>query len=372
MRPGLKGAVLLAAVSLLAACGADKPKPTALEAVTPQIAGRLVWRAQVDGLAFPMQPAVRGEQLVVAGNDGTVLSLEAATGREQWRGSAGAKLSAGVGSDGRFAAVVSRDNDLVVLEGGALKWKAALKSRTTAAPLVAGERVFVMGVDRAVHAFDALDGRRLWSLQRPGEPLTLAQPGVLAAYKDTLLVGQGPLLVGVDPTRGSVKFELPLASPRGTNEVERLADLVGPPLRLGASVFCARAFQVAVACADVERQGVRWTRNAGGTQAIGGDAEFLFGADANDRVSAWRASSGEVAWTHERVLYRGLSAPLSAGKTVVFGDAEGYLHFFARDTGATLLRLPTDGSPIVAGPLLAGSTIVVGTRNGGLFAFRPE
>lgn len=372
MRASLWGVVLLAAASLLAACGADKPKPTPLESVTPQIAGRLVWRAQLDGLAFPMQPTVRGEQVVVAGNDGSVVALAAETGREVWRGSAGAKLSAGVGSDGRFAAVVSRDNELIVLEAGALKWKAALKSRTTAAPFVAGERVFVMGVDRAVHAFDVLDGRRLWTLQRPGEALTLAQPGVLAAYKDTLLVGQGPVLVGVDPTRGSVRFELPMASVRGTNEVERLADLVGPPLRLSASVFCARAFQASVACADLERPAVRWTRNAAGTRAIGGDSELIFGADANDRVSAWRASSGEVAWTHERLLYRGLSAPLSVGKVVVFGDAEGYLHFFARDTGATLLRLATDGSPIVAGPLLAGGTIVVGTRSGGLFAFRPE
>ena len=65
------------------------------------------------------------------------------------------------------------------------------------APLVAGERVFVVGVDRAVHAFDAIDGRRLWTLARPGDALTLSQPGVLAAYKDTLVVGQGALLTGV-------------------------------------------------------------------------------------------------------------------------------------------------------------------------------
>jgi GT2 family glycosyltransferase len=34
------------------------------------------------------------------------------------------------------------------------------------APLVAGERVFVLTVDRIVHAFDAIDGRRLWTMQR--------------------------------------------------------------------------------------------------------------------------------------------------------------------------------------------------------------
>jgi len=43
-----------------------------------------------------------------------------------------------------------------------------------------------------------------------------------------LLVGQGQRLTGVDPLRGSVRWEVPLANPRGTNEVERVADLVGP------------------------------------------------------------------------------------------------------------------------------------------------
>jgi outer membrane protein assembly factor BamB len=367
LRLGLLGV----AVAALAACSADKPKPTPLETVAPQIAGRLVWSTRVDTLNFPMAPTLRDGQFIVAGGDGTVLALDAQTGREQWRGSAGARLSAGVGSDGRFAAVVTRDNDLVVLERGALRWKTGLKSSVTAAPLVAGERVFVMGVDRAVHAFDALDGRRLWTLQRPGEALTLSQPGVLAAYKDTLVAGQGALLTGVDPLRGTVRWELPMAAPRGTNEVERLADLVGPLLRVG-NLFCARAFQAAVACADLDKPAVRWTRNAGGTQGVGGDADYVFGADATDRVTAWRMAGGETAWTQERLLYRGLSAPLSLGRAVVFGDVEGQLHFLARDTGQTLLRLPTDGSAVIGAPLLAGTTMLVATRNGGLFAFRPE
>ena len=366
----------LAAVLLvgLAGCAADKPKPTALEAITPQIAGRQVWSARVESVQFPLAVAVRAGAFIVAGSDGTVLSLDAQSGRELWRGQAGNKLSAGVGSDGRFAAVVTRDNELVVLDQGARLWSTRLASRTSTAPLVAGERVFVIGVDRIVHAFDALDGRRLWTLQRPGEALTLAQPGVLAAYKNTLVAGQGAVLVGADPTTGSVRWEVAITSPRGTNEVERLNDLVGPLLRVG-DTLCARAFQTAVGCvavADTDRASLRWSRNAGGQQAVGGDADFVFGGDATDRLSAWRAGGGELAWTHERLLYRSLSAPLSAGKAVMLGDLDGQVHFLAREDGKTLLRLPTDGSAVVAQPVLSGTTVLVVTRNGGLFAFRPE
>ena len=364
----VSGVVLLA---LLASCSSDKPKPTPLEAITPQIAGRLVWSARIEGAAPGLIALARDTEFTVAAADGTVLALQADNGREVWRGNAGARLNAGVGSDGRYAAVVTRDNEVVVLERGAVKWRARLNSRVSTAPLVAGERVFVIGVDRVVSAFDALDGRLLWTLQRPGEALTLSQPGVIAAFKDTLLVGLAQRLTGVDPLRGTVRWEVALANPRGTNEVERLADLTGPPLRVG-DVVCARSFQSAVGCANAQLATLLWTKNVGGVQAVGGDAELVVGADASDRITAWRANNGDLAWHSESLRYRGLSGPLVAGRMVIFGDAEGQVHFLDRADGKTLLRLPTDGSPVVGVPVRAGNTILVVTRNGGLFAFRPE
>jgi len=362
------------AALLAGACSSDKPKPTPLESITPQIAGRLVWSSRIDGAAPGLIVTARDGEFVVASADGTVLALEAGSGRELWRGSAGARLTAAVGSDGRFAAVVTRDNELVVLErgqAGGPKWRARLNSRVSTAPLVAGERVFVMGVDRVVSAYDAIDGRLLWVLQRPGEALTLSQPGVVAAFNDTLLIGQGHRLTGVDPLRGSVRWEVALANPRGTNEVERLADLTGPALRVG-DVVCARSFQVGVGCANAQLASSLWTKSVGGVQAIGGDAQLVVGADASDRITAWRADTGDLAWTTESLRYRGLSGPLVLGRTVIFGDAEGQVHFLDRADGKTLLRLPTDGSPVVGVPARSGNTVLVVTRNGGLFAFRPE
>lgn len=366
---------LLFSVALgLAGCAADKPKPTALETFTPKIVSRQVWSSRLDSVQFPLAVVVRDGSFIVAGTDGTVLSIDAQSGSERWRGRVGSPLSAGVGSDGRYAAVVTHDNELVVMDKGVKLWSLRLSSRTSTAPLLAGERVFVIGVDRVVHAFDAIDGRRLWTFQRAGEALTLAQSGVLAAYKNTLVAGLGAVMLGLDPTTGSVRWELAISSPRGTNEVERLNDLVGPLLRVGDSL-CARAFQTAVGCVTVsgsERAALRWSRNVGGQRALGGDADLVFGGDASDRLSAWRSASGELAWTNERLLYRGLNAPLATAKAVIFGDSEGQVHFLDREDGKTLLRLPTDGSAVAAQPVLAGSTTLVVTRNGGLFAFRSE
>ncbi len=56
--------------------------------------------------------------MVVASADGTVVSVNAANGRENWRAQAGKGLQTGVGADGRMAAVVTTGNELVMLDAG--------------------------------------------------------------------------------------------------------------------------------------------------------------------------------------------------------------------------------------------------------------
>ncbi|MBL8275462.1 MAG: outer membrane protein assembly factor BamB [Pelomonas sp.] len=370
-RRALLGVVAVAA-TWLSGCASDKPEPKPLEDFVPKIAGRQVWLDQIGTLRFPLVPAARDGMFFVAGTDGTVRALVAENGREVWRADAGGEVSAGVGTDGRFTSVVTRANEVVVFDAkGAVQWRKRVPSAVVSPPLVAGERVFVMTVDRVVHAFDALDGRRLWVYQKAGDPLTLAQPGVLAPFRNTLLTGQGPRLAALEPTQGSLAWDVALATPRGTNEVERLADLVGPPVRQG-SRYCARAFQSAVACVDAERGALLWTRNVGGSRALAGDAERVIGADANDRITAWRADNGDVLWTNEKFMHRGLSGMLAVGPVVVFGDLDGYVHFLSTTTGDTQLRLVTDGTPVVTTPVVSGTTVLVVTRDGGLFAFRPN
>jgi len=272
-------AVAAVAVSaLLAACADDVAKPTPLEPLEAKIAGHEVWKLSLSSFGtlnalagnagFGSQGVVAaGNNLIIAALNGVVVSVDGATGKENWRADAGGRLSAGVGSDGRYTAVVTRDGDLVTLDGGKVAWRQHLSSPVYTAPFVAGERVFVLGVDRSVQAFDAVDGKRLWIYAKAGDALTLSQAGVLTSYQDTLLFGLGARLTALDPLKGTVRWEVPVAAPRGTNEVERLADLVGPSTRSGDTV-CARAFQSAVACANGERASLAWTKTIGGGRQL--------------------------------------------------------------------------------------------------------
>ena len=362
-------------VALLAGCsffgGAKKPQPAELQPVIALVPARLGWTSRIGPVNFPLAISVSGANVGVAGDDGTVALLDAQSGRDIWRMALKSPIAAGVGSDGKVLAVVTKSNDLVAMQDGRELWRQKLNAQAFTAPFVAGERIFVLAADRSVNAFDGQTGRKLWTQQRPTEPLVLRQSGVMLAVGDTLVVGLAGRLAGLNPSSGSVLWETPIASPRGINDVERLVDLVGRVSRDGANV-CARAFQASVGCVNAARGNLIWTRPANGVQGIDGDDRLLFGTEADGTVIAWKRTDGERVWSSERLRYRGLTAPLLAGRSIAIGDATGFIHLLSREDGSLLNRLPTDGSTIAAAPVLAGNALIAVTRNGGVYGFQPE
>ena len=365
------GAAAVAAV-LVSACSSNpKPEPTPLPPVAALLGTQLVWTAQVGTTPATAKPFALGNRIYLAGGAGTVAAIDVETGRDVWRTSLATPLATGVGSDGETAAVVTRDNALVALANGQERWRVQLPAQVFTAPLVAGQRVFVVTAERTVLAFDGATGARLWTQSRPGEPLVLRQGGVLLAVGDTLVVGLSGRLAGLNPQSGAVRWDAPIATARGTNEVERLVDLVGPVSRVGDSV-CARSYSAGVGCVDALRGGVAWIQAAQGATGLGGDDRLVFGTESDGRVRAWQRADGAAAWTSERLKYRDLSAPLAVGRVVAVGDGTGTLHLLSREDGSELTRLSTDGSAIIGSPVVAGQVLVAQTRNGGVFAWRPQ
>lgn len=365
-------ALSLGVLVTLAACsGPEKAKPLDLGPNTPLIGVRSAWSSSIGAVGFPLDVRVVGNLVYVAGSDGTVAAIDARTGGDLWRTALGVKLSAGVGSDGRYAAVVSRDNELIALDGSKEVWRQKMGALTLAAPLVAGARVFVLAADRSVSAFDAATGRKLWQQQRTGEALVLGRSGLVMAVGDTLVVGLGGRLVGLHPTTGKVRWEAQVASSRGTNEVERLVDLVSGVSRIGDQI-CVRSFQSAVGCVDGGKGSLLWSKPASGATGLDGDATTVFGTESDGRLVAWRRTDGERQWLSERLRFRTLTAPVLVGRSLVIGDDAGTLHFVSSQDGSPLNRLATDGSGVAASPVLVGQTLVAVTKRGGIFGFKPE
>lgn len=373
---GALTAAVLASVMALSGCSlfssSSAPKPAELGPNVPVLAVSQAWKASMGKAeSIVLEPRVVGDTVTLASDAGEVLALNARTGAAVWRVSLGTPLSAGVGSDGRWSSVVSKSNELIVIEGGRELWRKQLSIQVFTAPLVAGNRIFVLAADRSVYAFDAASGQRLWLQQRPGEALVLRQQGVLMAMGNTLVTGLAGRLVGFNPDNGSIRWEAPLASPRGTNDVERLVEIAGRTSRIGDSI-CARAFQTSVGCVDVGRGAVTWSQTAAGNDGIDGDENAIYGVESNGTVIAWKRADGAKVWSSNRLRYRHLTAPLVLGRSVVIGESTGDVHMLSREDATPLNRLTTDKSGVAAAPVAAADTLVVVTRDGGIYGFRPE
>lgn len=361
----------VAVVLMGCASGVEAPKPAELAPNAALLGVRQAWSAKIGEVTFPLDVKVVGNTVTVASSEGTVAAIDTRTGADIWRANVGAPIAAGAGSDGRFAAVVTRNNELITLDAGREIWRQTLPALSFTAPLVAGARVFVLTADRSVTAFDAQSGRKIWTQVRAGEPLVLRQAGVLLAVGDTLVVGISGRLVGMNPQNGTSRWETPIGLSRGTNDVERLVDLVSTVSREG-DIVCVRAFQTAVGCVNAVTGNLIWTRPASGYEGLHGNEKFVYGTEGDGKVVAWNRETGERAWESERLKYRGLTAALAVGRSVAIGDSTGLVHLLSREDGSALNRVSTDGTAIAAAPVLAGESLVVVTRSGGIFGFRPE
>ena len=348
----------------LTACSSpSRPKPDDIPSVPVLQDVLLRWSAQIGAVDFPLVVSARADRLALANSQGMVAVLSAQTGQDIWRFNLNQAIAAGVGSDGQQVAVVTRDNQLVVLQDAKVLWRQGLSAQSFTAPLVAGGRVFVLTADRSVVAFDGLSGAKLWSQQRPGEPLVLKQAGVLLPFKNTLVVGLSGRLTGLDPSNGVVRWESAIATPRGTNDMERLVDLVGPADRVG-DVVCARAFQSQIGCVNAERGQSVWTRASNGERGVSGNDTQLIAALSNGVVQSWSRSIGERMWDTERLKYRVLSAPLVTPRGVLLADSGGWLYLLSLADGALLNRTKIDGSELASAPVQAGAHYVLVTREG--------
>lgn len=363
----------VASLGVLSACSSapDKPQPAPLPAVSGTFKLQKAWTNQIGEVSTPLMASVHGQQVAVASSLGQLALIDAANGRDVWRLNLGAPIQAGVGGDGQRFAVVTRNNELVAVESGRVIWRQPLPALSFTPPLVAGARVFVLTGDRAVSAFDGATGQKLWTQQRTGDPLVLRQAGLLMPVGDQLLVGWGGRLASLNPLTGAVRWETLVGSTRGTNEVERLVDLVAGASRVDNSV-CVRAFQTSVSCVDGTNGRMSWSRPANGHQGLDGDAQIVWGVESDGKLQAWQRTSGAPLWTQEALRFRGLSLPLAWGQALVVGDQEGWVHALSPQNGQPLQRIGTDGSAITGRPVAVGQTLVVVTRTGGVFGFRPE
>lgn len=344
------------------------PKMAPLVAFTPTAEVRTDWSGSVGSAGgYVFQPAVVGSAVVAAGRDGTVVRFDA--GRPAWKIGLDRKLSAGVGASDRLAVVVSEKGEVVALDAanGEVKWTAQINAEVLAPPGVGDGVVVVRTSDNRLMGLDAADGKSKWLYQRSNPPLALRTfTGVVIEGGVGIAGFPGGKLVGVNLANGGAMFELTVASPRGSTELERVTDVSGPPALLRQEI-CAVAYQGRIACFDGSNGNTLWSREFSSSAGLDRDARQIYVTDDKDAVHALDASTGASVWKQDKLSLRSLSRPVVLGGYVAVADREGYVHVLQREDGGFAARARPDSSAILA--LRAyGRGMVAQTQSGGVYA----
>ncbi len=348
--------------------------PAALVNFANILAVRPIWSSTIGNAGnYIFSPVLSGDSVFVAAADGSIARINSATGVAIWRIAAGVRLTAGVGSDASNIAVAAEKGVLMTFGAdGKFKWKAQMSSEVLSAPAVGQGLVIARSVDNRIVAFDAESGAKRWMVQRSAPALTLrSAPGIVLNESSAYVAMPGGKLLAIALSNGGVRWEATVGEPRGATELERVTDTSGAPVIIGSDI-CAVTYQGRVSCFNLANGAVRWAKDLSSAVGVAADERFVFAADERGALNAYARDTGQSVWRNDKLENRRLSTPSSFGRAVAVGDLQGYIHFLSREDGSFIGRVATDGSAIVAPPVLAGSNLIFQTQSGTVTAFAAE
>ena len=365
-------ALLVAGCSMLDAINpfAGKgPKMAELKPFKASAEARLVWRENVGkGEPYVFTPAVVGSTVYAAGSDGSLIRVD--DGKLAWKIKTGQPLSGGVGADRSMVVAGSPKGDVLAFaaDDGKLLWKVKATSEIIAPPAIGNGLVVVRSGDNRLAAYDLVDGKRKWIFQRPQPALALrvaARPVIEDKY---VFAGfPGGKLIAVSTANGAAMWEGTVALPKGTTELERVADITSAPVISGRAI-CAVAYQGRVACFDLASGNLSWARDLSSSVGLTSDARNLYVTDDKGAVHALDMATGTSVWKQDALWLRRVTAPVAYRGLIAVADVQGVVHFLNREDGSFAARVTTDGSPVAAPLQMLDGNVLVQTGKGGLYA----
>lgn len=309
------------------------------------------------------------DAIYAAAVDGSITRFDATNGRQVWRIQAGKTISAGVGADNDTVAVGTDKGEVLAFDAsGKPKWTARVTTEIMAPPRVADGFVVVFVGDGSIHAFNAADGSKKWVSQRVAPTLTVRNYAGGTSTRGGLFIGTaGGRLLAIDITTGIIGWDSTVANPKGATELERIADVTSLPVIDGNQV-CAVAYQGRVACFEITRGTLNWSRDISSLAGVAADNRNIYVTDDKGAVHALDRSTGASVWKQDLLAARKIGGPQALGEFVAVVDVEGYLHLLSATNGAYVGRLQTDGTPPTGQPASFLSNILWQSAGGNLYA----
>lgn len=332
------------------------PLPDFKATTTPKVA----WQVEVDKAAPGFAPAITPDAIYAAAPSGAIVRVNPQSGSTVWRIEAGKRLSAGAGADATLVAVGTDKGDVLAFTpDGKPLWQAKITSEVISPPKIAEGIVVVASGDGKVYGLSGADGKTKWVYQRSNPPLTIKNTSGGKISRGGLFVGTaGGKLIALDLATGNLGWEGNVATPKGATELERIADVTSLPL-VEERQACAVAYQGRVACFEILRGTLNWSRDLSSLDGLAANARYVYVTDDKGSVHGLDKSTGASIWKQDKLAQRKPGGPQLMGDYVAVVDVEGYVHLLDPNDGSLIGRVATDGVAATAQPMQLGASNTV-------------
>lgn len=221
------------------------------------------------------------------------------------------------------------------LHGGNRQWKVSLGSAVIAAPIVdeSQQLAWFVTQDGATHALNLDQGERLWSASvSAAPPLTLHKAAHPVRDGNLLYVGgaDGQLRV-YGAKDGALRWAHYVATPRGRTDIQRMVDIIAPPLLVDNHCYVVSYQGKVIALTDDGSQA--WEQSMSSLNAIATDTKNVYLTDTDGVIWALDAVTGYIVWSQAALEGHTLSDPVISQGALWVGDERGGWHAFSLDTG---------------------------------------
>lgn len=366
------------AALLLAACASDNVEPPAklTDILKPALKIQELWTRSISGnnavMRLDLAPASDGTSVYAATNAGSIYALSLADGSILWRTKTRLPLSAGPAVGAGMVVTASSNGVVLALDPttGKILWQSALDGEILAVPAIAPGSVVVRTTDGRIVALASDSGKQLWKTSYDVPRLILRGAGDPVIADRTVYEGlNNGQLVALNLDDGKQLWAATVGSPKGSNELARLADVNGV-LAVTSNEVYAAAYHGPVAAVSRASGQILWSRDISSYTGAAADDNDVYVTDLNSAIWALDRSNGAPIWTQPVLRARAATVPVPFGDAVVVGDLQGYIHFISKKDGSLMARDRLGSDPITAPPLVVGDVLLIQSNDGKIGAYK--
>ena len=345
-------------------------EPAELQAISEEAELDRLWSVNVGngqgGKYNLLEPALDGDRIFAASEDGEVLAISIADGDVLWRIRTRETITGGVGAGNGIVMVGTENAEVVVFDqaDGSERWRAPVTSEVLSPPQTNGDVVALQTVDDKLIALDAESGERRWIYEANLPVLTLrgtsrpvfAGPVVIAGFSNGTLVA-------VNADDGIWRWEERVAVPQGRYDIDRVIDVDGE-LLVTQNVVLATSYQGNLMGFDIQTGRIVWGMEGSSYHGLAEGFGNLYLCNDRGHIIAIRSNSESEVWRNENLDLREVTAPTAFSNYIAVADYEGYVHLLSQIDGRIVGRTQVDGDGVRA-RLVAGANTLYAFGNSG-------